>query len=370
MKHAPTALAALTALAVLIVLGLPSISRAQDDAPDAIDLRLRLQPGDQYRFVVSTEKAVSHWFRDEELNSSCSLTQWVTMDVLAVDPDGTVEVKLTFDRIALESASLDEACTYDSQIAVENDEDLAYPLMLFKALIGQSFPARLSPTGEVLTVQETDAIKTALSDALPRDDEGRFRPSLHGPVAVMPTFLGPVMDLSPLRLTSPASLQHLVTSFFFLCPGEPVTVGDTWTRKGDILIDPFVSCDSTSKLLARQDGVATIQSEGALKHDATTKSGEIGTIMTSNTSSEFEGTRSATTQVDEASGTIIGAHVVDALKGEVRISTASASDDENDKEDNAGMPLPTTIDIITTVTGQKVKQAPPEGEPDVKDPNQ
>jgi len=364
MKHA------LTALAVITILSLPLIGRAQDDAAHMVDLRLRLQPGDQYKFVISTEKAVSHWFHDEELNSSCSLTQWVTMDVLAVDPDGTVEVKLTFDRIALESASLDEACTYDSQIAVENDEDLAYPLMLFKALIGQSFRAKLSPRGEVLTVQETDAIKTALSDALPRDDEGRFRPSLHGPVAVMPTFLGPVMGLDPLKLTRPASLQHLVTSFFFLCPGEPVTVGDAWTRKGDILLDPFVSCDSTSKLLARQDGVATIQSEGTLKHDATTKSDKIGTIMTSNTSSEFEGTRNATMKVDEASGTIIGAHIVDALKGEVRIAAQSASHDKSDDEDNAGMPLPTTIDIITNVKGQKVKQTPPEAEPDAEESGQ
>lgn len=333
---------ALIVLAALAILSLPLTSRAQDHDDTALDLRLRLNPGDKYQFVISTEKTAAHWFHDAETTSSSTMTLWLTTDVLGVAPDGATDVKLTFDRIALTTQSPDARSEYDSQKVGEND-NLKYPFILYQALIGQSFQATISLTGEALTSRQSDAMQTAIADARAQA-RAKAGPSTATFVQDKTTHalrLCLRTDPDPVRLTNEQCLKQLVASLLFVRPDKPIALGDTWTREENVSTDPTLTCTNTYKLAARQDGVATIESKGTLQHDpAMTAGGHVTTVFGMRL--KMEGTRSGTVKLDETSGTIIEARVTDSLKGELKGSDADEEDEST--------PIPVTTDVITTIS--------------------
>jgi len=334
MKHAPTALAALTALAAITVLSLAPAGRAEDPAPDALELRLRLHEGDTYAITTTTEKTKDQWFKDTEATETTTTAMWLTLEVLSVEEDGTATVRLTYDRIVFKAKDLSGSVEYDSQ---DNKGDVEFPLSLYQTLVGRSFRAKLSPTGKVLRVLDTHAISGAVMDAMP---EGRSV-SINCPGGLQAT-----------KLTNPRHLNDLAALLFFPCPDEPLATGSTWTREEKPTGDPVVSCNATYKLASRQDGVATIQVEGTTKHDPSVSPGG-GTVMT-NLEGELEGTRKGTVTLDEASGMIIESQITTALAGEMKVKPIvmpNRDDEADDQQEETSRPM--TIDTTTTLKCEK-----------------
>ena len=109
MKHT------LIVLVTLAIVGFPLMSRAGDDAPDELELRLRLHEGDKYTVTTTTEKTEGHWFQDTESTQTAATAMWLTMEVLTVKEDGAATVKLTFDRITYAADGPMGSVEYDSQ---------------------------------------------------------------------------------------------------------------------------------------------------------------------------------------------------------------------------------------------------------------
>jgi hypothetical protein len=329
MKHA------LTLLAALAILSLPLIGRAEEAAPDAVALRLHLQPGDKYAITTTTEKTKGQWFQDAESTETTTTTMWLTMEVLSVEEDGTATVKLTYDRIVFKAQSALGSIEYDSQ---NKNEDVEFPGSLYQALVGRSFRAKLSPTGTVLKVLDVHAICGAVRDAMP---EGRT-------VKIMSP-----AGLDATNLINPRHLDDLVASLFLACPDEPLAVGGTWTREEKPAGNPPVSCNATYKLVSRADGVATIQAEGTAKHNPNVGLG--GATVFTNVEGELGGTRKGTVTLDEASGMIIEGRITTALEGEMNFKMIVISnDDDGDADDpQEETSKPMTIDITTTVKCKK-----------------
>jgi len=345
MKHAPTALAALTALAILTILSLPLIGRAQDDAADAVDLRLRLQPGDTYKLTMTTDKTINEWIQNLESISTSTTAMWLTMDVIAVDDDGTARVKLTFDRVATTSDEEDDVSEYDSE---NPDEDLEFPLKIYQALVGQSFEVKLSPAGEVVKVLNADALQLAMATAL-SGGRSTFTIKTSSTKGMASALFGTSLRLDPIMLMDKKGLRRLAASLVFVRPGEPVATGHTWERDNDLPVDSAMNCDSTYKLASHQDGVAMVEIEGTLEHDPGSRSGK-PVITFANTTTSMEGTRSGVLKLDEESGVVTSARITDTIKGETK-PTEDA--DEDEPEGNPPITFLAAVDIVTTITCEK-----------------
>lgn len=339
MKHA------LIALAVLTILSLPLIGRAQDDAANLVDLRLRLQPGDTYQLTMTTDKTINEWIQNLESISTSTTAMWLTMDVIAVDEDGTARVKLTFDRVATMSDEEDEVSEYDSENA---DEDIEFPLKIYQALVGQSFQVKLSPAGEVLKVLEADALQMALVNAL-SGGKSEFMIKTSGTRGMASALFGTSLRLDPIMLMDKKGLRRLAASLVFVRPDEPVATGHTWERENDLPVDSSMKCDSTYKLASHQDGVATVEIEGALEHNPRSRAGK-PVITFSNTTTSMEGTRSGVLKLDEESGVVTAARITDTIKGEVK---PSEEPDEDEPKGNPPITFLMAIDIVTTIKCEK-----------------
>jgi hypothetical protein len=336
MKHA------LTLLATLAIVGFPLIGRAEEAAADVADLSLRLQPGDTYALTVTTDKLMNEWIANNESNALASTTLWLTMNVLDVADDGTTLVKLTFDRITLKTETEGDVSEYDSQ---NPGEELEYPLKMYQGLVGQSFQAKLSPAGEVLEVLESDALHKAVMNALSGGKSEIVINTMTSHSMVTALF-GTSMDMDLMSLMGNKGLRRFASSLLFPRPGEPVAIGHTWPRDNDQPIDPSMKCTSTYKLDSRQDGVATVQIEGTIKHDPGSRGGK-PVIVFSNMTTSMEGTRSGTLKLDEKSGLVTAARITDTIKGEVK---PKESDEEDaDAKAQGAISIAVGVDIVTTI---------------------
>ena len=290
-----------TVLAVLALLTVSLAARAAETGEQPLDLRLHYEKGDTYKLTTTIEETQRH---DTEITKTAVVELTMTMEVLDVDKDGNVTVKMTFDRYVVMSE--DQAIDFDSD---NPPEDVDIFTAVKAAIVGQSFEAKLSPRNEVLEIMEAEGLRKAIVEKAGKD-------------AAIESIRG--LDVTGLQNDQGIN-EHLVC-LLVPYPDKPVKVGDTWTRQEK---QSGTVSNNTYTLESRRNGIATVRVKGDVK------GGE-----------PMHGTQEGTVKIDEASGAIVEAKLHTELGGEM---TAHPVDEGGEEETIAW-----SVETATTLKWQKL----------------
>jgi len=199
------------AVKVLALLGVVLLS-APGFAAEKVLLRCNYKPGDKYLVVMDSERNIVQEVAGQTNRVKQTMRMDMGMDVLAVDPEGTAEVKFTHRRIALKMESPRGTVDYDSADPQKANVDHAM-LIGFKVLVGKSITITLTNRGEVKGVKGVKEIMEGIIAQIP---EGPERENARRQLAA-------TMD--------DERFSQQMTGFSVLLPVDPVGVGETWKRE-------------------------------------------------------------------------------------------------------------------------------------------
>ncbi len=310
MKHT------LVLLAVVAVLAL-SVTASAGDEPGKLDLRLHFEKGQTFRCTVTWKSTQLEWQGMIEVERTESSEATQTLEVLAVDEEGVATIKVTIDRTAFKREDQSGVMEYDS----EHPPDEA-PLWALhdQAMIGRSYTLKVSPNGEVLEVEGGDAIREAVTDALPEDETLRAR----------------ITDQVMRNVTDKALKDKLWRVFLpGFRPDEPVAVGDSWAP---IPLQRKI-VKNTCTLASCEDGIATVVYEGDIESDPDPEPIKEGplTIRWKKTTGRVNGTG----RINEQTGMILEAQVDATFEREYVVSGKPNAEGE--------MSIPVTIEVTVTL---------------------
>jgi hypothetical protein len=178
-------------------------------AAEKVLLRCSYKVGDKYLAVMESERNITQEVAGQTNRVKQTMRMDMGMEVLAVDPQGTAEVKYTHRRIALKMDSPRATLDYDSGDPAKANVD--HPMLIgFKVLVGKSIILTLTNRGEVKGVKGVKEI-------------------MDGIIAQIPE--GPEREAARRQLAGTMDEERFsqqMTGFSVLLPAEPMDVGDSW----------------------------------------------------------------------------------------------------------------------------------------------
>ena len=356
----------LTPLAVLAVITVSLAGLAADTGEEALDLSLRLQKGDTYQFTTEIQKTVGRWVDEVESSQTNTLALTQTVEVVSVKDDGTITLKVTYDRVTLKCEADSGSFEFDSD---SPPDELEFPANIFAALVGQSLDVKVSPTGKITGITNSHMVHMALMRALQGDSEEEDGDGSH---IVRITVQGTNAAIlanndEAMRLVhdEKAFKEHLAF-LAVLYADAPVKTGETWNKTEKRTGQYAGTYETAYKLVSRGNGAAEIELAGTIKGDPKAKPPKMGvTFGLVSGMTDLEGNQKGTFKVDENSGLVREGTLSRSIKGNTSTFNP-AVDPEN------LIPTPTTIDTTITIKGAKLAQpeekaAPKEDSPALPD---
>jgi len=190
---------------VLFCIG--TMAKAHDD----VELRLHLHPGQTFDQGIAMEMKISKTSSKGHTDMSQVTHLKMHNQVLEVDNDGTIKMKMTFRAVAMKSSEV-----RDGKVRSNIEYDSAKPpqttspeLKSTTALVGQSLILTVSPRGEVVKIDGVDAMVQRMATDIKSPD--------------MRSFLIPVFERSV------ENMGRQMMGRINFAP-EPVAIGDSWER--------------------------------------------------------------------------------------------------------------------------------------------
>ncbi len=157
---------------VVVALALAAIGTR---AEEAVDLRLRLTPGQVLRYEVSGQCDLDVGMAGTKTTMKNTQTFSGTYQVVSVDENGNYRMRMTVERIAFSAHSPAmvnwpaKDIDYDSGKPEDKEKEKTLMGMLGSLLVAEEFAARVSPTGKVLESAGMEKIRKKLLAAFPKD---------------------------------------------------------------------------------------------------------------------------------------------------------------------------------------------------------
>jgi len=199
--------------ASLVVLTVLFVS-AQAFSADKVVLRHVYKAGEKYLAVISQDTDINQ--QPPGGGNPVAIKQTMRMDmsmnVLSVADDGTADVKVTYDHVALKQDSPYGKTDYDS--ADPGKKDANDPVLVgFKALLGQSLTMTITRRGEVKKVQGINKIIDAVLEQVPA---GEQREAARRQVG---------------QMMNEEHFSEQMSGLGVTFPEEAIGVGDAWDRE-------------------------------------------------------------------------------------------------------------------------------------------
>jgi len=186
---------------------------ASASAQEKVLLRCRFKPGETYAVTVTTEQDMTHTLPEDRVTTVKQVFGMeLTMNVVAVDADGTAEVRVTFSRITLKAEA--QGLTLDFDSADPEKDKAPLPVVAaLKALVGKSLALRITARGDARDVR---GVKEIRDDILDDQAEGMPRAQARQ------------------MLDNLLNEDQVGSACAVPCPEDPVGVGDTWNQTRQI----------------------------------------------------------------------------------------------------------------------------------------
>ena len=238
MKLKAAALAAL--FAVILIVGACTQQDVQDSgasasgqavAPptgDQVELRFVFSKGDTHRETYIMDRTIEQKLPERTVKMEQRTEMTMRFDVQRVNSDGSAQIKVTYESVAVKQDGPEGSLNYDSgnPPAPIHMPDKAKP---FAALVGEGFGMRLSHAGEIEKITGVDALINAVVATVP---EGRRRQAA---AAARKQF-------------GPETMKRMMNVALGYCPRRPVAPGDTWRDRYSVSVPYPVIAENTYTL--------------------------------------------------------------------------------------------------------------------------
>lgn len=149
------------ALTLFFAMVLPLNTLAADMQDETLDLRLHMAKGDEYQATIIIDRATTRWDDEKETTETALFTLVLIFEVLDIDDQDNVIMKMTSKRYATQSQNQDTSFAFDSDALPEKGDGT---LAVNAACVGQSVHLKLSPRSEVLAIENFAGLHAAMMD--------------------------------------------------------------------------------------------------------------------------------------------------------------------------------------------------------------
>ncbi|MCX7833250.1 MAG: DUF6263 family protein [Ignavibacteria bacterium] len=196
----------------------------KDDKGEKVNLKFKPSLGDIFRYKLkiqqnSTDKSSLN--KNKEIKSSQILELYYTNEVTEINESGIITFKVRYDSVKMDmSVSSPDSSISMSYNSNKKDEAVKNKdFMLFDALVGREFKARVTSLGEVTTLYDLekvyDYIYKEYGDTLKSSDKEIVRKSIED------------------------ELKELIQTQFQMLPEKEVYVDSTWSYNQEAALGNF-----------------------------------------------------------------------------------------------------------------------------------
>ena len=258
---------------------------------EPVDLKLNLQPGNQYIYTMDTKTSMEQSAMGQTVKTNNDLMMQFLYDVAA--GEGTnKKITVTYDRIAMSMKSGAMNMSYDSKDSTQKDGQLA----MMGTMLHKPFTMIVSDKGAILKVEGLDAIINGMGDTS--------------------TPQGAAMRRQMSETFSDSAMKGILQQSLNFFPDNPVTPGDTWKKSFSMNISVMtVKMDNEFKLNSVSNGIAHIDVNSKLSGGGAMSGGEEMKSVQINLAGDQKGTM----DVEVASGLVTDSKLKQNIKGDISL---------------------------------------------------
>jgi hypothetical protein len=307
-----------------IVAGIIFIASKGPADEEKVKFRLRLEKGQKYYMKTVNEQKISQTVKDQPQNIEQTTGIGINFDVNDVDDHGNMDLICTYVWTQFGQEGPMGVIEYDSA-----KEDVSVPpsALGYKALIGEGYSLKLTPTAYVLSIGGLEKMRESIRKKLPQD-----------------SMVDQIM-MSLRQYITDNAIRHFTQGAMGIYPDNPVAVGDTWTKRIDLFKGVAMSIESDLTLKERKDNVATLEVTSKIEPISNVEPADIGSMKMTH---KLSGTQKGLMYVRESTGLITKSKVEQDISGEMTVI--------NSMEPPQELVIPTTIrSVITTEITERGK---------------
>jgi len=313
-------------ISLVIVLALGAIVSDVYSAEEKLDLKLKLKKGQKFGLKTVTDQKMSQTMMGQQQKMNQMTAIGMSFEVLAVDDNGNMSIKTTYQTIHTRMEGPMGVMEYDSTKPQQPGANNPMSAM-HKAMLGHSFVMKLTPKGEILEIKGIDEMVAKMVDKMATDETMKQQ---------MKEMMKNFINEDKMKETSGTMVAAL--------PQKPVGIGDSWTNKISVAIGFPMEIDTTNTLTDHKEGIITIQTNANIETGDDAKPTAMGPMKMT---MKMKGAQKGTIQIDAATGWIVRSKTDVNFTGEFKT------------EPNEQMPQPMTIPIaiesVITVEPMAVK---------------
>jgi len=265
---------------------------------EKLDLRLRLQEGQAYKFRMVNDQKMTYTVQGREMEMNQKMSTEFAFDVQNVDEAGDATIKVNFQAVSADMEGPMGKISYDSV----NPTEVAHPMMkAFAAMAGQSYTVVLSEKGEVKKVEGMKELMALIIDSVDLPD-GQA---------------GEMMKKQFENMFGEQANVEMMGQWFSMIPDQPVGIGDSWSKTVFETTRMPMIVESKWTLKERKGGIAFLAVEAGIKSNPDAEPMEMGQMKLT---MDVSGEQSGTYELDESTGWIVSSRVIQKISGDQMIS--------------------------------------------------
>jgi len=277
---------------------------------DAVDLKLNLQSGSQYVYVMENKMIMEQSAMGQTIKANNDMTMEFLYDV-ANGTGSNKKITVTYNRIAMDMKSAMANISYDSQDSAHSDERLG----MMGHMLHKPFTMEVTTKGDITRVDGLTDIINSMGDTTTPE--------------------GAAMHNQIVSNFNDSAMKGMMQQSLNIFPDNPVRPGDTWTKTYSMNMSMInVKMDNVYKLISVSNGVAHIEvnskltGSGGINGDATMKSVQIN----------LGGDQKGNMDLEIASGLVTDCKLKQSIKGDISTN---------------GMKIPLSMTQDTHITAHK-----------------
>ena len=251
-------------------------------AAETVDLKLRFTAGTLFRARFATEESIKLTVFGENKDKSQTIGVTYAFEVKKADAAGLL-ISVVYEEIQFQETTENGKVDYDSTKPAAELPPLAAGVA---QLVGKVFTVAVTPEGRITKIEGVGEMAKEAVAALARPKD---------------------MDNEDAKvsLSDAFGLTRVwqdMERIFSACPGKPVGIGDSWTRKEQVHNQLLLLCESTWTLSKRENGICILTTKGVIKENK-------------DMSAKLRGVEEGTITIDGENGLVLSIELKQQVKG-------------------------------------------------------
>lgn len=205
--------------AAIIGILIPGCNGSQSGSGDAVDLKLNLQKGKTYTYLMKSDMNIAMDLMGKPMNTTANIDFGFKMKVEDIDAQHNFNMTASYNAIRFKMSAMGMDLGYDSGNLGDTTKENTMNNMfrkVFSSMVGRSFKLTMSPKGEVLKVDSLKELVQSMADNIDVPDNMKAQ-----------------MRKQMTESFNEDQVKQGFAQGFSIYPEKPVKVGDSWTKNVD-----------------------------------------------------------------------------------------------------------------------------------------